>query len=87
MNETIQEIETYLGMKIDEMTSLDWTDISANIVLSDDFINAFCDKIDWSAISYAEGLSEKIMDKYQDRVVWDFVGTFEQENKKHNPLL
>ena len=52
---------------------VDWTFISYNQKLSEDFIREFQDKLDWHNISVHQTLSENFIRKFKDKVDWDYI--------------
>ena len=50
--------------------SNEWSNISINQVLSEEFIREFNDKVDWENISRYQTLSEEFIREFKDKVVW-----------------
>ena len=50
--------------------NVDWTDISIDYKLSENFIREFENEINWDNISYYQNLSENFIREFKDKVSW-----------------
>jgi hypothetical protein len=58
----LNQIENY------SITENQWSWLSKNRNLSEDFIEKFQDKVDWYMISCSKDFSDKFVSKYRDRL-------------------
>lgn len=52
---------------------IDWPKLSANVKLSEEFIDNYRNKVDWYYISKFQKLSEPFIEKHKDRVNWHHI--------------
>jgi len=57
---------------------VDWSWISKNQKLSEEFIQEFKDKVYWSWISKYQKLSEEFIEEFQNKVDWNWVSVYQQ---------
>ena len=56
---------------------IDWSWISLNQKLSENFIREFKDSVDWYWISINQRLSEEFIREFKDRVTWDWISRYQ----------
>jgi len=56
---------------------INWTNLSRDQVLSEDFIREFQDKVDWDYISINQILSENFIREFKDKVDWHWISKYQ----------
>lgn len=70
-----EEINKLLGTEYRTDKEIDWSEISNNCNLREDFIEEFKDKLDWYWIGKNQTLSEPFIDKYKQKLNWEWIST------------
>jgi hypothetical protein len=68
--EELNTLKEYKVKSFDELTELNWINISAYQKLSEKFIEKYENKVNWIYISTNQKLSEKFIEKYENKVNW-----------------
>lgn len=73
---SIEELEHYIANN--ELTDINWYNISKHRKLTEDFIEKYADKVDWYHISSKQMISEEFIEKYTDEVNWKHISEFQK---------
>lgn len=69
--------EDKLRQQIFNKKNINWEYISNNILLSDDFIIEFHDKLDWNGVSGFQTLNESLIKKFSNKVNWKKISYYQ----------
>ena len=58
----------------------EWSGISKNNILSEDFIRKYSDKVNWFYISSSQKLSCQFIEEFQDKVDWNNISRYQKLN-------
>ena len=65
-----------------QYSPLGWYDISCKVVLSENFIRYFSNKVDWEYISQYQRLSEKFIREFKNKVDWECISAYQKLSEK-----
>ena len=74
---TLNPILVKMGEDVYNRTDLFEKINYARVILSEEFIEKFQDKVNWILISDYQVLSEEFIEKFQDRVNWENISTYQ----------
>ena len=78
MQELIKKLEELRGKAISEFNLQDWSYISINQKLSEDFIREFQDRVIWFLISEYQELSEDFIREFHEELDWLLISKYQK---------
>ena len=75
-------LKDYKVKSFDELTELNWINISAYQKLSEKFIEKYENKVNWNYISFNQKLSEKFIKKFSNKVYWNYISEYQKLTEK-----
>jgi hypothetical protein len=60
-----------------ELSRMHWKGIS-EIIITEEFMREFQDKIDWVRVSKSQKLSESFICEFQDKVDWTYISGYQK---------
>ena len=62
----------------EKQDKLNWTLVSSQQKLSEEFIEEFADRLDWDLLTLTQDLSDEFKEKHKDKINWELVAIREK---------